>query len=109
MSFLADIAHSFRNSPGIKTELAGTCRAEGVEEFVNFRSAHRSILSFRYCRYDGQLAGESIHHSLANKNDRLLGANSFTEGFTRRWLISAGANAEKLNCGKLKYAAFPES
>src|SRR5450759_4456824 len=66
MALLADIAHSRRNPPRIEAKLAGTRRAEGVEEFIDFQSGHRSILSFRYYHYDcndGQLVIKSIHHS----------------------------------------------
>jgi hypothetical protein len=32
--------------PRIETELAGTCRTENIEEFIDFGRAHASILSY---------------------------------------------------------------
>ena len=52
----ADITHARGNSPGVKSELTGARRTQDVEKFVDFRRAHRSILSFKHYRNDGQPA-----------------------------------------------------
>lgn len=62
MPFAPDIAHARRNAPWIEVVLAGAGGAQDVEEFIDFRWAHRSILSFRHSRCacnDGQWLSEA--------------------------------------------------
>ena len=48
MPLLADIAHSCSHTPGVEAELAGACRAQDVEQFIGFCSAHWSSLSLKF-------------------------------------------------------------
>jgi hypothetical protein len=64
--FEFDVARRQGKVPWIEAELAGIRRAQGVEEFSDFRRAQGSILSFRRYRHDcsdSHLAGKSIRHS----------------------------------------------